>query len=225
MMGGGARTVIRVVILAGIRLYREGLAEILRQREGIEVVTTAASGEPEIGSIRAIVPDVVLLDMAMLDSAATVRALLQVVPGIKIIALAVPDTESHVVACAEAGIAGYVSRDGSVDDLVAALESASRGEALCSPRIVAGLLRRVAALALPGEPEPPRRLTRREVEVVELIDQGLTNKEIARRLVIELSTVKNHVHNILEKLGVSHRGEAAAHLREHAPLLRVHARS
>jgi two-component system nitrate/nitrite response regulator NarL len=218
--------VIRVVILGEIRLYREGLAELLGRREGIEVAGTAASGVEDMDHVYALAPDVALLDMAMLDSAATVRALVETVPDTKIIALAVPETESHVVACAEAGVAGYVSREGSVEDLIAALESAGRGEALCSPRIAAGLLRRVAALALLGQSGPSlQRLTQREVEIVELIDEGLTNKEIARRLVIELSTVKNHVHNILEKLNVSHRGEAAARLRRDARLLRAPNRS
>jgi DNA-binding NarL/FixJ family response regulator len=212
----------RIMILADIRLYREGLTEALRRREELTVVGTAPSGQTGIVRARVLLPDIALIDMAMLDSTATVRALIKDVPTIKIIALAVPETESHVMACAEAGIVGYVSREGSVEDLLATLERVERGEALCSPHIVAGLLRRVATLAtVAGPVAPVQRLTKRELEIVELIDQGLSNKEIARRLFVELSTVKNHVHNILEKLNVRHRGEAAAHLRKSGQLSRA----
>jgi DNA-binding NarL/FixJ family response regulator len=110
-----------------------------------------------------------------------------------------------------------VSREGSLEDLISALDSVSRGELLCPPRIAAGLRRRVAALAAARAPVGPRgHLTRREAEVAGLIDAGLSNKQIAQRLCIEVPTVKNHVHNILEKLQVHRRGEAAAMLRHDA---------
>jgi DNA-binding NarL/FixJ family response regulator len=122
--------------------------------------------------------------------------------------------EDQVVACAEAGIAGYVDRDASLRDLVATVRSVARGELLCSPRIAARLMRRVAELAdQPRPPQTPAHLTRREREVVALIDEGLSNKEIAQRLNIELPTVKHHVHNVIEKLGVRSRLQAAAHVR------------
>jgi two-component system, NarL family, nitrate/nitrite response regulator NarL len=145
----------------------------------------------------------------MLDSISTVRTLAAQVPQVRVVALGVPETDGHVLACIEAGVAGYVPRDGSLETLVATLMGVDRGEVLCSPRIIGSLFRRVAELA--AQPQPPlERLTVRELEILELIDQGLTNKEIARRLCIELSTVKNHVHNILEKLQVRRRADAAA---------------
>jgi len=157
---------------------------------------------------------VVLLDTAIPDNVWIVRALVAAVPGPKVVALAVPEVEREVLACAEAGVAGYVTREGSVEDLVAAVESVARGEMVISPRMAATLLQRVATLALEQSPAAiEARLTTREVEILDLIDQGLSNKEIARRLTIELSTVKNHVHNILEKLNVTRRGEAAARAR------------
>ena len=116
---------------------------------------------------------------------------------------------------AEAGIAGWVTREASVDDLRATVASAAAGEAVFSPRLAASLLRRVAALASErrvGAQATP--LTRRQREILALIDEGLSNKEIARRLSIEVATVKNHVHNILEKLEVTRRAEAAALVRE-----------
>jgi two-component system nitrate/nitrite response regulator NarL len=211
----------RVLIVAEIRLYREGLAEMLQQEPGIGVVGVAAGADEAVRALRAECPDVVLLDMAIQDNAWLIRALIAAVPGTRVVALAVPEIEREVLACAEAGVAGYVTRDGSIEDVVAAVESAARGELLCSPRIAATLFQRVATLALERAGETiESRLTNRELEILDLIDQGLSNKEIARRLTIELSTVKNHVHNILDKLKVNRRAEAAALARaERSPLV------
>jgi two-component system, NarL family, nitrate/nitrite response regulator NarL len=204
---------MRVAIISNIRLYREGLADLLAQR-GFEVVATAADGMAAVDCVRRTLPEVVVLDMAMLDSAATVRALVDVSPAVRVLAVAVPETERHVLACVEAGVVGYVPRDGSLDDLTDALRRVLRGEVACSPKIAASLLRRVAELA--ARPRAPiERLTAREVEILQLIDRGLSNKEIARRLCIELSTVKNHVHNILRKLHVRRRIDAAVWGRQH----------
>jgi two-component system, NarL family, nitrate/nitrite response regulator NarL len=199
---------MRIAIVVDIRLYREGLAQALA-REGIEVVATAADGSAGVACVASAQPDIALLDMAMLDSISTVRTLVAQAPQVRVVALGVPETDGHVLACIEAGVAGYVPRDGSLETLVDILMGVDRGEVLCSPRIIGSLFRRVAELA--AQPQPPlERLTVRELEILELIDQGLTNKEIARRLCIELSTVKNHVHNILEKLQVRRRADAAA---------------
>jgi two-component system, NarL family, nitrate/nitrite response regulator NarL len=206
---------IRVLIVAEIRLYREGLAQMLRGEAGIEVVATATGADEAVPALRQTNPDIVLLDMAIPDNTWLVRALVAAVPGTRVVALAVPEIEREVLACAEAGVAGYVTRDASIEDVVVAVESAARGEVLCSPRMAASLFERVATLALERSPASiESRLTARELEILDLIDQGLSNKEIARRLTIELSTVKNHVHNILDKLNVSRRSEAAARRRE-----------
>jgi two-component system, NarL family, nitrate/nitrite response regulator NarL len=206
---------IRILIVAEIRLYREGLAEMLRDEPGLAVVGTAAGADEAVRLLRGEVPDIVLLDMAIPDNAWLVRALVAAVPGTRVVALAVPEIEREVLACAEAGVAGYVTRDASIEDVVAAVESAARGEVLASPRMVATLFERVATLALERSPQSiESRLTARELEILDLIDRGLSNKEIARFLTIELSTVKNHVHNILDKLNVSRRSEAAARRRE-----------
>jgi DNA-binding NarL/FixJ family response regulator len=160
-------------------------------------------------------PDLALLDMAMPDSIPAATALARAAPGMPIIALAVPDSESHVIACAEAGIVAYVAREATLPDLVRAIEGAARGEAHCSPRVAGSLLRRIGALSRErvADDADCARLTARELEIVALIDRGLSNKEIARALFIELPTVKNHVHHILEKLGVRRRSEAAARVR------------
>jgi DNA-binding NarL/FixJ family response regulator len=206
---------IRVLIVAEIRLYREGLAQMLRAEPEIDVLATARGADEAVKALREAAPDIVLLDMAIPDNTWLVRALVAAVPGTRVVALAVPEIEREVLACAEAGVAGYVTRDASIEDVVAAVVSAARGEVLCSPRMVATLFERVATLALEASPASiESRLTSRELEILDLIDQGLSNKEIARRLTIELSTVKNHVHNILDKLNVSRRSEAAARRRE-----------
>jgi DNA-binding NarL/FixJ family response regulator len=214
--------VIRVLIVAEIRLYREGLADMLRPEPDIGVVATAAGADEGVRALRELQPDIVLLDLAAPDNVWLVRALVAAVPGTRVVALGVPENEEEELACAEAGVAGYVTREGSVEDVVAAVEAAARGEVLVSPRMAASLFQRVATLALERSPQSiESRLTRRELQILNLIDQGLSNKEIARKLTIELSTVKNHVHNILEKLNVSSRAEAAARARSDRAVLAV----
>jgi two-component system, NarL family, nitrate/nitrite response regulator NarL len=208
-----AAVTIRVFIAAPVRLYRDGLAELLRREQGMAVVGVAGESGRTLADVRALGPDVVLLDPGLPEGVEAVRELTGSV-GVKVIALACPETEQAVVACAEAGVSGFVTPDHSLADLVAAIRSPARGESLVSPRTAATLIRRVNALAVeraPSATEP--RFTPREVEVVQLIEEGLSNKQIAHRLAIELPTVKQHVHHILEKLEVGRRGEAVARLR------------
>ena len=200
---------IRVFVVAAVRLYRDGLAATLARREGLEIVGTAGSWTEGAAEALALKPDVVLLDMALAEGASAIREIAHAADGIKVIALAVPENEREVIAYAEAGVSGYVARDESLDELVAAVESAARGQMTCSPRIAAALLRRVNVLSNPSPAAAEGRLTRRETEIAGLLDEGLSNKEIAQRLCIELPTVKNHVHNILEKLEVRSRFEVA----------------
>ncbi len=201
---------IRIFVVADIRLYREGLAHMLAREQRFCIVGSAGTQEEVLSGLRAVRAGIVLLDMAMTGSVGVVRAIIEAAPGVKVVALAVAETENAILSCAEAGIVGYVARDGSVSDLIATVESVARGEARCSPQIAAALLRRVAALAAERRVEGSAvALTPRQLEIVRLIGQGLSNKEIARRLCIELSTVKNHVHSALEKLGTHRRAEAA----------------
>jgi two-component system nitrate/nitrite response regulator NarL len=213
-MAAGGREMLSVLIVVDIPLYREGLARALAQGSRVSVVSTAANAQEAINRIAETQPDVVLLDVAATDGLVALRSIVEATPEAKVVALALPETEADVIAYAEAGAWGYVPRDGTLADLRAVIESVARGEVVCSPRIAAGLLRRIADLAAEREPPPPElRLTSREIEIVELIGQGLSNKEIAQRLSIALPTVKNHVHSILDKLHVHRRTEAAARLR------------
>jgi two-component system nitrate/nitrite response regulator NarL len=206
--------VIRVVIVAASRLYRDGLAGLLAGEPNIDVVATAPDAETGVVRSREARADVVLFELAMARSTEAVRGLTETVPGIRVVALTVPETEQTVIACAEAGVVGFVTREGTIEDVVAAIKSAARGDAICPPRMAAILLGRVRAVApAPRSVDAERMLTSREQQIVVLIEQGLSNKQIAGRLFIEVTTVKNHVHNILEKLQVQRRGEAAAYMR------------
>lgn len=205
---------IRLLIVSDIRLYREGLAQLLALEPQLALVGTAADLASGLTSIENLNPDVVLLDRAMPGSIPFLRSAHELAPPPAIVALGVPEVDTEVIACAEAGVAGYVSREAGVPELVATIQGVGRGELLCSPRIAATLLRRVTDLSIVQPAAAGRaRLTARETEVLSLLERGCGNKDIARQLGIEVATVKNHVHNILEKLRVHRRGEAAAHLR------------
>src|SRR6266516_4327084 len=181
--------VISVLIVADIRLYREGLAQAIERQAHLRLAGTAADPDSAFQQVRTARPDVVLVDMAMAGSTEAIRAIREFAPEVKVVALSVTETELDVCACAEAGVVGYVARQASLPDLVAAL-----------------------AAIQPHDPGH-MHLTPREREIVHLLDEGLANKDIARRLGIEVATVKNHVHNVLEKLHVHRRGEAAARVR------------
>jgi DNA-binding NarL/FixJ family response regulator len=204
----------RVVIVSDVCLYREGLALALHARGDVQIVSMVDSREAAERTLVAHPCDVVLLDAGMPHALPMARTLLGAHASIKVIAVAVADEAADVVACAQAGLDGYVPRDGSIDDVAAAIHGVILGELRCSPRMTSALFKRLAALGPVAD--EPTLLTPRELEVVELIDRGLSNKEIARRLRIGTATVKNHVHNILDKLHVTRRAEAAAQLRARA---------
>jgi two-component system, NarL family, nitrate/nitrite response regulator NarL len=203
-----------VFILSDVRIYREGLAHSLSRHAGITVLDIADISEAGLALAISRAPDAIILDIGTPGGFEVAKALSARLPATKIIACALREVDEEVLACAEAGIAGFVAADGSGEDLVAAVKHALRGELHCSPRMAGLLFRRVGALAT-QKPDSalPETLTRRERQVLGLLEQGMSNKEIARALHIGGATVKNHVHNILEKLQVHRRGEAAARLR------------
>lgn len=199
---------IAVLIVAGIRLYREGLAFFLHNRSGISIAGTARDRGEVIAHLAGSRPGVVLVDLATDESDAIVRDIKRLAPSLPIVALGISDREPDVMSCIEAGVAGFVSREGTPDDLANAIESAARGDLQCTPQLAGSLLRRVALLASRQPIVPTEsRLTGREWEIVRLIEQNFSNKEIAVRLGIEVATVKNHVHNLLDKLQMRKRAE------------------
>lgn len=203
----------RVLLVADVSVHRDGLVDQLDREPGIEVVGATSDLAESVTEIWRLGPDLVLLDVAADERVPAIAALVAAIPEVRVVAFAVPETESDIVACAEAGVAACVTREASFDELVATIERVGSGESLCSPHVAAILLRRVATLAAQRSDDPAASLTARERDILELIDEGLLNKEIAQRLCIELPTVKNHVHHILEKLEVHSRHEAAALLR------------
>jgi len=206
---------IRVVVLHGNRLFRESLAFVLGQQKAISVVSVAPGYNQADGELTSLQPDLFVLDFGGpgregLEDARRIRAISS---KSKILMIGVPDTEADVLGCIEVGGAsGYLLQDASVENLLCNVRAIAAGEALCSPRIASLAFSRISALACQDRAPHPgnmAHLTRREVEIVGLIEDGLSNKEIAARLNIEVQTVKNHVHNILDKLQVDGRREAA----------------
>jgi two-component system nitrate/nitrite response regulator NarL len=212
---------LRVLIVSDVRVVQEGLNSLLAQLAGIEVVSAVdmLRASDAIARLR---PDVVLFDAARQDSVEFVKSLVASAPQSRIVAFGVKETAEEFLALAAAGTAGYVRDSAESNDVVNVLEQVMCDELPCSPRAAASLYRRVATLSqgndAPNGVAVP--LSRRELQIAHLIDCGLTNKEIGRQLGIEAATVKNHVHNICEKLEVHRRGEVAGRIRSiaRAPL-------
>ena len=205
-----------LLIVADVRLYREGMHASLSKLPQFSVIGAVASADEarQLGIQTA--PDVVIVDMATRNSLAVVRAIRQDLPNAHIIGFGVDEVEGEVLACAEAGLAGYVTSDASLDELIAGIERACRGELLCTPKMAAALFRTLEQRRRDEALQPKSViLTAREREVLRLVDEGLSNKEISSRLNIEVSTVKNHVHNLLDKLQVTSRLQAATRVGTH----------
>lgn len=210
--------VIDVFIVADVRLYRQGLTQALNADSRFRVTGSAASHSEAVKEMVRLekLPCVAVLDLGSCAGMNGARQIRDVLPAVSLVALAVEDTDESVVAWAEAGVAGFVTRDTSLEGLMKTVECVATGGTQCSPRATAALLRRLAELSdRRGSGAHDVQLTPREREVVALIDRGLSNKQIAGELHIELATVKNHVHAVLEKLHVERRGAAAAALRNH----------
>lgn len=200
----------RVFVMSGIRLLRNGLVQGLAQISSLQIIGASdLSATPR--EIAALAPDVALVDFTLargLEISATLR---RAMPAVKIVALGVTEADEIVLDCAMAGVSGFVGPEGSAADVAAAVHSAVRGELLCSPRIAGALLSKLSALSVrPANGHDDHMLTPREREIIALIRQGRSNKEIARATGIQNATVKNHVHSILSKLRLRRRGEVAA---------------
>jgi two-component system, NarL family, nitrate/nitrite response regulator NarL len=211
-----SEALVRILLAADAVFYRDGLGEALQRRSDLDLVDVADDALSTVRLAADRRPDVVLLDATMPGSFPCTRELRCLVPESHVVVMAIVD-ELGIVPWAEAGARGYVTRSSGLDAVVATVHSAARGEFACSPQVAAALGRRLEELASEGRPatDGPAALTRREREIVDLIDRGLSNKEIAGRLFIQVSTVKNHIHRILDKLGVEGRREAATIVRHY----------
>jgi two-component system, NarL family, nitrate/nitrite response regulator NarL len=205
---------VAVVVVEHVTIFREVLAARLRQEPWADEVRTAADAPATLSLVEDHHPDVVLLSLASAQGLHLVRRLRSALPTLKLVAIGVPESGDEALDGFRAGIAGMVLGTGDLPDLAATVAAVVRGETACPPAVVAALVRYLSSAHTQGD-DPPgdEHLTCREREILVLIEQGLTNKEIAVRLGIEVRTVKNHVHNLLAKLRVRHRSEAAARLR------------
>jgi len=204
---------VRVAILAEVRLYREGLGRLLGSHASLFVTGIGPVDRSTLEAIRRDQPDIILLEAGAACQTTIVRDLSAIAPDAKVVAYGVTDEASQALRCAEVGASAFVPAEASGEELARTILSLRRGEFNCSPRVAALLMRRVGVLSQSGTYEPCDHLTARELGIVSFIADGLSNKEIAARLGIELSTVKNHVHHILEKLKVTRRTQAVARVR------------
>jgi DNA-binding NarL/FixJ family response regulator len=204
---------VRVLIVDDHALFRRGLTLVLENEDGIDVVGEAEDGDQAIEAAERLAPDVVLMDVRMprRTGIEATRALAESLPTTKIIVLTVSDEEDDLFDAIKAGAAGYLLKEISIEEVADAVRAVVQGQTLISPSMASKLIVEFASLSkraneAGGVPAP--RLTERELGVLRLVAQGMTNREIAEQLFIAENTVKNHVRNILEKLHLHSRMEA-----------------
>jgi DNA-binding NarL/FixJ family response regulator len=202
---------VGVLIVDDDKLMRAGLRAVLSSDEGIEVVGEAGDGRAAIDSARRLDPDVVLMDVRMpeMDGVSATREVLDAAPESRVVIVTTFEEDDYVFGGLAAGASGFLLKRTGPEELIAAIHTVAAGEALLSPSVTRRVIERMARE--PGvEPQEERleELTEREREVLELIAAGLTNAEIAERLVIEESTVKTHVKRVLMKLDLRDRVQA-----------------
>ncbi|MGD2176750.1 MAG: response regulator transcription factor [Anaerolineae bacterium] len=198
---------IRVMIVDDHTMVRKGLAAMLKAKPDLNLVGAASNGQEALQLCEKARPDVILMDLVMprMDGTTAIRAVREQWPDVKVIALTSFKEKDLVQRALEAGAISYLLKNVSIDDLAQAIRAACEGHSTLAPEATQALIQ-----AASQGPRPGHDLTPREREVLELMVEGLTNPEIAQRLIVSLSTARAHVSSILSKLGVSNRAEAVA---------------
>ena len=203
---------IRVLVVDDHALFRHGLLSVLRTAPDLAVVGEARDGMEAVDQATELQPDVVLMDVRMpsVNGIEAARRIRTAQPAIRVLMLTESEDEEDLYAAVRAGATGYLLKEVAIDEIADAIRSVAAGQAVVSPSMTTKLLSEFNALSRRLEEEHDgRRLTDRELEVLRLIARGLSNKDIGLDLVIAENTVRNHVRNILEKLQVRSRVEAA----------------
>ena len=213
---------IRVLVADDQRLVRDGIASLLSIQEGIEVVGTASNGEEAVEHALALEPDVALMDIRMpiMGGVEATRRIRRELPGCQVLMLTTFDDEEYVLDALSAGACGYLLKDIPAHDLASAIKAAHQGIYQLDPGVANKMLLALSADRGRAEtevaaPHTAAELSAREVEVLRLIAKGASNREIAEYLVITEGTVKNHISNILNRLGLRDRTQAAIYARDH----------
>ncbi len=205
---------VRVLLVDDHDLFRAGLRGLLHE-QGIDVAGEAADGETAVRLAQELAPEVVVMDLNMpgMSGVETTRELVEVAPLARVVVLTISAEDADVMDAVLAGACGYLLKDSSIQDLVAGIHAAAAGEALISPYIAAKLLQRIRAqsVSLDAAETIRAELSDREIEVLKLIAIGKDNADIARELFISPKTVKNHISNILMKLQIENRIQAAVY--------------
>lgn len=210
---------ISLLLVNEIRLMGNVIVAALEDEPDISVVSCVTAYDEALQVIREREVDVALVSTRLPDNGGLrlTSAIAEISPDTKVLALGLTEEKKRVLRYVEAGASGYILKDDSLEDLIEIVRATQEGKVFVSPQIAAAMMERLSDLAqmfagVENNLNDTTALTSREMEVLELISKGYTNQQIAQNLVIEVGTVKNHVHNILEKLNVSSRGEAAAYL-------------
>lgn len=206
-----ALTRIRVMVVDDHAIVRQGISDVLKADEDIEIVALAASGEEAVNLATERHPDVVLMDLSMpeMDGVQATRRTIDASPGARVVMLTSFAEPEHVNDALDAGAVGYLLKDASPEEIIRAVKAAGRGESPFAPRAAGVLLLRRA------QRRTVEDLTPREREVLDLVGQGMANKQIARRLLIKEKTVKAHLSNVFQRIGVSDRTSAALWAERH----------
>ena len=205
---------LRVLIVDDHDLFRTGLRNLLEE-EGVQIVGEAASGAEAVQRVRELVPDVVVMDLSMpgMGGVDATHHIASIAPLTRVVMFTISDNDTDVMDAILAGACGYLLKDSSIQEVVAGIRAASRGESLISPAIAAKVLQRVRATRTQPEIASTIKaeLSDREIDVLKLIANGKDNAVIAAELHISPKTVKNHISNILMKLQIDNRIQAAVY--------------